>query len=177
MTEKKKGFDYGNEFPFLFSLQMNSGERERERARAREGEALRAVRDLGSVPFTRGRSTSRRRSQAPASSIVIRDRDLAFAPIAIGAVLARSRLTLREIAIDASQDRVADRDLAKRRGASRDRDRRRGHDGFVQHGEIASVERQSGFCPGWRWVCLFLVAFSKHQKIFFEKFFEIQRNT
>ena len=41
---KKKGFDYGNEFPFLFSLQMNSRERERERererARAREGEAL-----------------------------------------------------------------------------------------------------------------------------------------
>ena len=33
---KKKGFDYGNEFPFLFSLQMNFGERERERERERK---------------------------------------------------------------------------------------------------------------------------------------------
>ena len=32
---KKKGFDYGNEFPFLFSLQMNFGERESERAKGR----------------------------------------------------------------------------------------------------------------------------------------------
>ena len=70
--------------------------------------------------------------------IAIRDRELAFAPIAIGAVLreitidtSRDRavdcdLAFVLIAIDTSRDRVVDRDLAKRRGASRDRDQRRG---------------------------------------------------
>ena len=80
---KKKGFDYGNEFPFLFSLQMNSGEGERESERETETQ---------SAPFARP-SSSQRRSQAPAPSIAIWDRELTFAPIATGAVL-------REIAID-----------------------------------------------------------------------------
>ena len=78
---------------------MNSGERERERERESES--------------VRGRSTSRRsrsrisavrerekHQSAPFASTSAVDRDLAFAPITIGAVLARSRSTLREIAID-----------------------------------------------------------------------------
>ena len=88
---KKKGFDYGNEFPLLFSLQMNSGEREREREREKHNQsALFACTKLQSALF------------ASTSAV---DRELAFAPIAINAVL-------REIAIDASRDRAIDRDLA-----------------------------------------------------------------
>ena len=92
---------------------MNFGERERERERETETQ---------SAPFARP-SSSRRRSQAPAPSIAIQDRELAFAPIAIGAVL---REIAPSIAIDAVRDCAADCDLAKRCGASRDRDRQRG---------------------------------------------------
>ena len=96
LTEKKKGFDYGNKFSFLFSLQMNFGERKRE-ARTHQSTSF-AHTKLQSAPFA---STS-----------------------AVDCNL-RLRSRLREIAIDASWDRAVNRDLAKRRGASRDRDRRR----------------------------------------------------
>ena len=127
---------------------MNSGERERERERDRK--ALRTVRDLGSALFTRGRSTSprrslapsssRRRSQAPAPSIAIRDGDLAFTLIVIGAVLARSRSTLREIAPSIaisrsrrSQSREAARYFARSRSVRRrDHDRQRDRSPFAR---------------------------------------------
>ena len=56
-------------------------ERERERERERKRE-----KHNQSAPFARP-SSSRRRSQAPMPSIAIRDREHAFAPIVIGAVL------------------------------------------------------------------------------------------
>ena len=83
-----------------------------ERERERERECKRET-ETQSTPFARP-SSSRRRShvQAPVGavrkhqpSIAIRDRELAFALIAIGAVL-------REITIDASQDRAVDHNLA-----------------------------------------------------------------
>ena len=84
--------------------------------------------------------------------------DLAFAPIAIS--------------------RSVDRDLMKQRGALRDHDRRRGH--RIGACEAPRRRTQSSVNLGFVrvfWVCLFLVAFSKHQKIFFGNFFEIQPNT
>ena len=79
----------------------NEFRRERERERERERASERG-RNITSPRRLHAPSSSRRRSQAPAPSIAIWDRELAFAPIAIGAVL-------REIAIDASRDRAVDR--------------------------------------------------------------------
>ena len=109
---------------------MNSGERERESESVRSQSTSR-----GSAPFARGRSTSPRRSHAPSSSprhsqalapsIAIRDHDLAFALIAIDA--SRDHAVSRDLAFAPIViSRSVNRDLAKRRGALRDRDRRRG---------------------------------------------------
>ena len=85
------------------------------------------------------------------------DRDLAFAPIAIP----RSGAVLRDLAIDGTVVMGLSDAIVMCFPARRDRERQ------------ASIWVLSG----WRWVCLFLVAFSKHQKIFFGKFFEIHPNT
>ena len=95
-------------------------------------------------------SSSPCHSHAPAPSITIWDHNLTFASVAIGAVL-------REIPID---DAVIRLELAKHRA--------------VEPCRASSVNL--GFVRVF-WVCLFLVVFSKHQKIFFGKFFEIQSNT
>ena len=109
---KKKALTMEMNFRSYFHFKwIPERERERERARAREGEA--------SSRRSHAPSSSQHCSQAPTPSIAIRDRELAFAPIAIGAVL-------REIAIDASRDRAVDRHLAFELiaiDASRDRDR------------------------------------------------------
>ena len=105
---KKNAFDHGNHFTLLFSLQSISGkwERERESARAR----------------ARGEETFQSVRRSPANS------ELQSAPISRAPI----RWLQSEIAIDASQDRAVDRDLAKIEIVpsiailiSRDRDRRR----------------------------------------------------
>ena len=98
LTQKKKTLTTEMNFRSYFHFKWIP-ERERERKWERERET-----ETQSALFARP-SSNRRRLQAPAPSIAIRDRELAFAPIAIGA-------TLREIAIDASRDRAVDRDLA-----------------------------------------------------------------
>ena len=103
VDRKKKGFDYGNEFPFLFSLQMNSGERERERAseRARGRRGPRAL--VQSDDCWRTPSSNLHRLHAP---VDLASSSPTTAPsIAIGAVLC-------EIVIDASRDQAIDCDLA-----------------------------------------------------------------
>ena len=75
---------------------------------------------------------------------------------------------LADLAIDASRDRAIDRDLGQRR----DRDRRRGcQTGFVV---VDDFFLGYGLCfSGF----VFSFFFSKHQKIFSGKFFEMQPNT
>ena len=129
---------------------MNSGERERHaRTSPRRSHAP---------------SSNPRRSLAPVPSIAIRDCDLAFArsrstlrEIAPSIVILRSDAMLREIVIDGA---VVELELAKHRA--------------VEPSQASSVNL--GFVRVF-WVCLFLVVFSKHHKIFFGKFFEIQSNT
>ena len=146
---KKKGFDYGNEFPFLFSLQMNSGERERERERAREGEAYTHQRRSHAL------SSSLLRSQAPAPSIAISRHRLR-------SHLRADREIMPSIAISPSRrSQSMLRAVEHRRTPSKPVER----------------ERQFGCCVCFSGFVFFLVAFSKHQKIFFRKFFEIQPNT
>ena len=104
---------------------------------------------------------------------------------------ARSRSTsrdhdLREITIDIAIQRSIERDLAKHRAdrdrcsASRDRDRRRSRRTGAREAPRcrtqSSVERQFGFCPCF-FGFVFSFFFSKDQKIFFGKFFEMQPNT
>ena len=139
---------------------MNFGERERERERERKRET-----ETQLVPFAHP-SSSRRRSQAPAPSIAIRDRELAFTPIAIGAVL-------REIAPSIA---------ILRSGAVFERSRSTARSSNWSSRSTAPSnpvdrERQSGCCVCFSGFIFFLVAFSKHQKIFFGNFFEIQPNT
>ena len=93
--------------------------------RERESESARG-RSITSPRRSHAPSSSQRRSQAPAPSIAIRDRELTFAPIAIGAVL-------HKIAIDTSWDCAVDHDLTKRHGASRDCDRRQCPRQFWSH--------------------------------------------
>ena len=157
LTEKK-GFDYGNEFPFLFSLQMNSRERERER----EKHARTSVVRTHWAPVCSVRKHQRHRSRSRAI-----DCDLTFAPIARDRDWRFARLCRR------SRSRLrADRDLAKRRGASWDCDRwcgrRTGACKAPRRWTQSSVKRQSGF--------VFSFFFSKHQKIFFGKFLKMQSN-
>ena len=84
------------------------------------------------------------------------DRDLAFAPIAI----LRSGAVLREITIDGV---VVGLELAKHRA--------------VEPSQASIVDDFfSGFCPCF-FGFVFSFFFSKHQKIFFGKFFEMQPNT
>ena len=88
-------------FHFHFKV-FSKRERERERERERKRET-----ETQLVPFARTSAGHEREKHqsAPFASTSAVDRDLAFAPIAIGAVLC-------EIAINASRDRVVDRDLA-----------------------------------------------------------------
>ena len=138
--------------------------------RERESESAREKHARTSPHRSHAPSSSPRRSQAPAPSIAIRDRNLAFAPIMIGAVLC-------EIAIDASRDHAVDRDLAfapivigavlrdiapsiaispSRRSRSREaarcfarsRSTARSSDWSSRSTAPSNpVERQSGFCP------------------------------
>ena len=184
--KRKKGFDYGNEFPFLFSLRMNSRERERERERERKRERERETHALVRTVHTHwapGRAVRKHQCRRSRSRAVDRDPrsrsravhcDLSFAPIAIDVVL-------REIAIDASRDRAVDRNLAFApiaigavlrdiasdtswdRAVDRDLAKRRGASNPVEH--RASIWVLSVFF----WVCLFLLF--QTPKNIFRKFF------
>ena len=96
LTQKKKALTTEMNFHSYFHFKWIP-KREREREWEREREKHNQL-----APSARP-SSSQRHSQAPASSIAIRDRELAFAPIVIGAVL-------REIAIDGA---VVGLELAK----------------------------------------------------------------
>ena len=118
---KKNAFDHGNHFTLLFSLQSISRkwERERERAHARERRSV--ERDLAVARLRRwsrsrlpeitlDRDRDRRRERK------IRDREISY-------VGERGR---SKIAIDASRDRVVDRDLAFTRSRRRSQSREEG---------------------------------------------------
>ena len=164
VDKKKKAFDHGNHFTLLFSLQSISGkwERERERTRDRDLQSAPIVISPANIPVvvdrnlaTRSRSRSHLREIAPD-----RDRcrrDLAF-----------ERSHRIEIAVDASRDRAVNRDLAKKaRSWSRSWI---AIDGAV----VGRRDLGCGLCfSGF----VFSFFFSKHQKIFFGKFFEMQPNT
>ena len=159
---KKKAFDHGNAFTLLFSLQSISGkwERERERARAWE-EKIQSVRrspansELQSAPISRAPVwLSRRRRELQLQS-----------EIASSSSSPRSRSRSRrrswsEIAIDSAISRRRDRDRAVDRDPP----------------SIAMIF----FFPGL-WLVfsgfVFSFFFSKYQKIFSGKFFEMQPNT
>ena len=135
-------------------------EREREREREWASEREREKHNQF-APF----ACTKLQSALFASTSAV-DRELAFTPIAIGAVL-------REIAIDASRDRAVDRHLAFAPiaiDASWDRDRRRGRRTGAREAlrrrTQSSVERQSGCCVCFSGFVFFLVAFSKPENIF-----------
>ena len=136
---KKNAFDHGNQFTLLFSLQsiFEKWERERESARARE-EKRRTAR-------LRRWSLSRRRESAPD-----RDRDRRrerkIRDCEISYVGERGR---SKIAIDASRDRVVDRDLtftrSRRRSQSRNegkrsRSRRRSRSQIAIDGAVVGLD-------------------------------------
>ena len=143
-------------------------EKGRERARVRKASSspvwwlpTNPVKLQSVPPIAKRRSRSCRAS---------RDRDLA-ALIAISAVL-------RKIAIS-DRDRAVDRDLGSRRGsrsgiaiAILDRDRRRGH--RTEFVVVDDFFLGCGLCFS---EFVFSFFFSKHQKIFSGKFFEVQPNT
>ena len=119
VDRKKKGFDYGNEFPFLFSLQMNSGERERERERKKRPLSSSPVRrspanpELQSAPIARtNRSCTAPRyaaqSHAPDDRTVHRS---------------QSREASITISLSTAPSNPVDRDLAPRRTSQSSVDR------------------------------------------------------
>ena len=143
---------------------MNSGEREREREREKHARthqsALFARTKLQSAPFA-GTSAVDRDLRSRSHLRVGRDRRSASRDR--NRRFTRSQSTLHEIAIGAKArsrsiafapitiSRSVDRDLAKQSGASRDPNRRRGHQTGAREAPrrrtLSSVERQSGFCP------------------------------
>ena len=104
---KKKGFDYGNEFPFLFSLQMNSWERERERARGRQRPSRRSSHVQAPVGVVRKHQRRRSRSEianspsrrSQSARCFTRSRST-LREIAPSIAISRSGAVLHEIAID-----------------------------------------------------------------------------
>ena len=153
---KKNAFDHGNHFTLLFSLQSISGkwERERERESARAWEEKRST--------ARSRIGSRSRSMAREEDPRSRRRSMTTNPVrrlrhwSRSTARSRSRL-FREIAIDGAILRSVDCDL----GSS-----------------SLAVDRDFFLGCG---LCFFGFVlsffFSKYQKIFSGKFFEMQPNT
>ena len=134
-------------------------ERERESARAREEKRRtrsrrRKIAPLIAISPSRDHAGSRSRSTA-------REED------------PRSRSTLREIAPSiAISDRTVDRDLAKK---ARSRSRRQSQSRIAINSVVVGLDLLGcGLCfSGF----VFSFFFSKHQKIFSGKFFEMQPNT
>ena len=197
VDRKKKAFDHGNHFTLLFSLQSISGklERERERARVRSRSLVRVDHDLAGKYSSRRWLRSRRHEIASLIAISQPDRDR-------DRTGSRSRSRLREIAPNRDRRR---RDLAKIAiSPSWDRTRSRLPSSLreiapsiaisrlrsCEEGEITIVpsivnsDRDRRRVVGRRdlgcGLCfsgfVFSFFFSKHQKIFFEKFFKMQPN-
>ena len=150
---KKKAFDHGNAFTLLFSLQSISEkwEREKERARARERRRSSQFDDRRQTP-----------SSSPRGSRELQSDDREDGASSSSSPRSRSTARSREGKIAIALSIVIS-----------DRDQRRGHrtrnifvvDDFF----LTVVACFSGF--------VFSFFFSKHQKIFSGKFFEMQPNT
>ena len=186
LTEKN-AFDHRNHFTLLFSLQSISGnfiERERERAHAREEKKhSNQSDDRQQTPSSSPRRSWSRRQTFQSPLIAISrsiNREIAY-------VGERGR---SEIVIDASQDRAVNHDLTKI-AISRRRQSRSREEGEIAIAPLIAISdcdrprgRRTGFVVGLDLGCglcfsgfVFSFFFSKHQKIFSGKFFEMQPNT
>ena len=157
-------------------------ERERERERERASTRLLMI-ELQSSPTITGEPRAPVRADLVSSSLTIAI-SRSTTPIAIGVVLC-------EIVIDASRDRVVDRDLlafarSRRRSRSRLREIARSSDWSsrsIAPSNLVECRSLMIFFLGFFWVLsvfagvVFSFFFSKHQKIFFGNFFEMQPNT
>ena len=155
---KKNAFDHGSHFTLLFSLQSISGKfyRERERARARE---LAQSDSRRRTPSSSPRQSRSRRQTFQSPLITISwsvDREIAY-------VGERGR---SEIAIDASRDRVVDRDLAKKA---------RSRSQIAIDGAVVGLDLSSLMIFFWVVACVFLdlcfpSSFPNTRKFFPENF-------